>query len=191
MKRRADSCGPRPVSAIRGAGRAERSSSIPGGRPPGGEKATRWSWAARAETEPRPAAHLSGCLGSGAGRGRSSQSAKSLRLPPRPPALSPGGALASCGPEAHGHTHPLPAAPRAGSPALPTETPFTAGRPRAALGARGRGWGPRQAAENEGRGRRAPPQTEARWCPVIRRTRSPPRLRGELGILLPATWTLP
>lgn len=55
----------------------------------------------------------------------------------------------------------FPAAPRACSPALPKGTPFTSGRPSRALGARGRGWDPRQAAENQNR----PPQ--ARLCPDV------------------------
>lgn len=134
------------------------------GRPPGGDQATWWSGAGLGAPPRRAPVRLPWQRGGAWPKLTISQV---TAAPTLPPALSPGGAFAPGGPGAHGHTRPLPAAPRAGSPALPKETPFTAGRPRRALGARGRGWGPRQAAENEGLGRRASQQTEAQPPPLI------------------------
>lgn len=86
----------------------------------------------------------------------------SLVPTPPPPLTWPSARPRRSGPM---DTHtPLPAAPRACSPALPRGTPFTTRPPSRPPRARGLRWGPRLAAEDQNR----PPAAEVLRCPDIR-----------------------
>lgn len=112
----------------------------------------------------RTAAHLGGCPGSQALLAWPKLTMGRCRWFPPRPLRSPGRALALDDPGPMDTHTPLPAAPRACSPALPRGTPFTTRPPSRPPRARGLRWGPRLAAEDQNR----PPAAEVLRCPDIR-----------------------